>query len=197
MSGKSTKDLPLSDKQLEEVGQKIVKRGRGHPVGAGGYERPDRQVQTAPGDNTKYISHSLRLAGLPKISMQNPEEVEKRVTEYFTICAEEDMKPSMAGLALAFGVTRQYVWMLQNEVKGKNAEVVNIIKKAVQILDTQMVDYMQNGKINPVSGIFIMKNAYGYVDKQEVIVTPQSPLGDTKDNKALEEQYINSTVDEE
>ena len=56
---------------------------------------------------------------------------------------------------------------------------------------------MLNGKINPVSGIFIGKNHFGYQDKQEVIVTPQSPLGDTKDTKQLEEQYIDSVVDEE
>ena len=32
--------------------------------------------------------------------------------------------------------------------------------------------YMQNGKINPVSGIFLGKNNFGYVDKQEHVVTP-------------------------
>ena len=179
----------MDDKELQNIGEKVVKQSRPK-------RSENMQVHTEPGDNTKYISHSLRLANLPKISMQNPKEVERRVNEYFAICCEEDMKPSMAGLALAFGVTRQYVWSLLNEVRGKDKEVVDIIKKAVQILDTQMVDYMQNGKINPVSGIFIMKNAYGYVDKQEVVVTPQNPLGDTTDTKALEEKYQESIVDE-
>ena len=60
-----------------------------------------------------------------------------------------------------------------------------------------MVDYMQNGKINPVSGIFLMKNNFGYADKQEVIVTPNNPLGDTKDTKELQEAYIEGSIVDE
>ena len=78
--------------------------------------------------------------------------------------------------------------------KGKNTEVADTLKKAMKVLDLQMVDYMQNGKINPVSGIFLMKNNFGYADKQEVVLTPNNPLGDTKDTKELEERYIESVV---
>ena len=31
---------------------------------------------------------------------------------------------------------------------------------------------MHNGKINPVSGIFLGKNNFGYQDKTEYVVTP-------------------------
>ena len=34
--------------------------------------------------------------------------------------------------------------------------------------------YMQNGKINPVSGIFLGKNNFGYQDKTEYVVTPNT-----------------------
>ena len=102
------------------------------------------------------------------------------------------MKPSVAGLALALGVDRVYLWEIRSGKKGQNQEVANTLKKAVQILDLQMNDYMQNGKINPVSGIFLMKNNFGYTDKQEVVITPQSPLGDQKDTKAIEEKYRDS-----
>ena len=33
---------------------------------------------------------------------------------------------------------------------------------------------MQNGKINPVSGIFLGKNNFGYQDKQEMVITPNT-----------------------
>jgi hypothetical protein len=33
-------------------------------------------------------------------------------------------------------------------------------------------NYMQNGKINPVAGIFLGKNNFGYQDKTEYVVTP-------------------------
>jgi hypothetical protein len=35
-------------------------------------------------------------------------------------------------------------------------------------------NYMQNGKINPVSGIFLGKNNFGYQDKTEMVVTPNT-----------------------
>ena len=33
-------------------------------------------------------------------------------------------------------------------------------------------EYMQNGKINPASGIFLGKNNYGYKDVQDIVVKP-------------------------
>ena len=71
-----------------------------------------------------------------------------------------------------------------------NETVTNTLKKAYLILTSQMEDYMQNGKINPVAGIFLMKNNMGYQDKQEVVLTPNNPLGDVDSNDKLEEKYI-------
>ena len=179
----------MNDKDMSEVGKQVVKR-----------RRPDlsekQTVQTEPGDNRKDILHSLRLADLGKVDLTSTEEVAQRITTYFEICAEDDMKPSVAGLALALDIDRTYLWEIRAGRKGKNPEVANTLKRAMKILDLQMVDYMQNGKINPVSGIFLMKNNFGYADKQEVILTPNSPLGDTKDTKELEERYLDSVVEE-
>ena len=180
----------MDNKTAKEVGKQITKR-----------KRPDlseaQSVHTEPGDNRKYILHSLRLYDLPKCNLKSVEEVTQRITDYFTICAEDDMKPSVAGLALAMDIDRTYLWEIRAGRKGKNPEVANTLKKAMKLLDLQMVDYMQNGKINPVSGIFLMKNNFGYADKQEVVLTPNSPLGDTKDTKELEERYIESVVEDE
>lgn len=178
----------MSNKELAEVGKQVTKR-----------KRPDlsesQTVHTEPGDNRKYILHSLRLAELPKLNLTSVEEVTQRIKDYFTICAEDDMKPSVAGLALAMDIDRRYLWEIREGRKGKNPAVADTLKKAMKILDLQMVDYMQNGKINPVSGIFLMKNNFGYADKQEVVLAPNNPLGDTKDTKELEEQYIDSVVE--
>ena len=53
-----------------------------------------------------------------------------------------------------------------------------------------MEDYMQNGKINPVSGIFLMKNNMGYTDQQEVVLRPDSPLGEKADPEDLKRKYL-------
>lgn len=179
----------MNDKDMTEVGKQVVKRKRS--------DLSEKQsVQTEPGDNRKYILHSLRLADLGKVDLTSVEEVAQRIRDYFAICAEDDMKPSVAGLALAMDIDRRYLWEIREGKKGKTPEVADTLKKAMKILDLQMVDYMQNGKINPVSGIFLMKNNFGYADKQEVVLTPNSPLGDTKDTKELEERYLDSVVEE-
>ena len=172
----------MKKSDLEQVSQEVVKQKQKRT-------RPDRQPQTDPGDNAKYIRHSLTLAKLPKVDLSDNVAVENRVFEYFTICEDNDMKPSVVGLAVALGCSRDYLWKLRTGAKGKNPDVVDTLKRAVELLDLQMVDYMQNGKINPVSGIFLMKNNFGYADKQEVVVTPNNPLEGEKDVAALEEQY--------
>ena len=51
---------------------------------------------------------------------------------------------------------------------------------------------MQNGKINPVSGIFLMKNNFGYKDQSEVVLTPNNPLGEATDRSTLEQKYLDA-----
>lgn len=188
MSKKSPVSKPTSA-QVEEAAKKVVKQKRYSPP------RPEQTVQLSEGDNSRYIQNSLRIARLPKIDIRNNEQVSARIYEYFDICAESNMKPSVAGMALALGVDRRRLWEIRTGANGSDFEIQDTLKRAVQILDVQMNDYMQNGKINPVSGIFLMKNNFGYSNKQEITVTAQNPLGEEeKDTKQLEEQYLDSVV---
>ena len=177
----------MNKDELEKLGKEVVSKQK--------QKRPEKSkqmsVQTNPGDNTKYLNHNLQIATLPSIDTADEKQVEKRIYEYFQICADNDMKPSMAGMALAIGVTRETLWQW-SVGNFRNDTHHNTIKKAVQMLDSQMVDYMQNGKINPVSGIFLMKNNFGYKDQQEVVVTPNAPLGEQVSAEELRERYIES-----
>lgn len=175
-------------------------RGRGRPKGTGGNKRPDRttamSVQTELGDNRKYLQHTMRMWNWPEVDMREPEQVAERIEQYFGICIEDDMKPSVAGLACAFGVDRKTIWAWANGVDSKTlpTESRNLIKKAYQNLNAQMENYMQNGKINPVAGIFLMKNNMGYVDKQEMVLTPNQQLGDQVSPEDLQRKYLEDTA---
>ena len=57
-----------------------------------------------------------------------------------------------------------------------------------------MEDYAQNGKINPVAAIFLMKNHFGYADKQEVVLTPNQQLGEQVPAEDLEKKYLEDVV---
>lgn len=177
----------MKDNEIQDIGEQVVKQKRPK-------KSTQMSVNTEPGDNAKYLKHNLQISQLPQIDTSDAKQVEERINEYFTICFKNDMKPSVAGLALAIGVGRKALWEWANGINRKETHR-NVIKKAYQMLDAQMSDYMQNGKINPVSGIFLMKNNFGYTDKTEVVVTPNNPLGAETSQKELEDKYMKSVVE--
>ena len=174
----------------------VEKRGRGRPKGTGGNKRPDSTAQLQPGDNRKFLEHDLKMWDWPAVDMTKPEAVTERIGNYFRICAEDDMKPSVAGMALAFGIDRRTLWKWVNGIDSAYipSESRDSLKKAYYFLNAQMEDYAQNGKINPVAAIFLMKNHFGYQDKQEVVLTPNNQLGETTSPEELQQKYLEATA---
>lgn len=134
---------------------------------------------TEPGDNQKYIGVSMKLFNLPSIDLKDPEQVQDRLNEYFKIQFDADVKPTVAGMAMALGIDRRRLWEIRSGVSTSNRWVEELptltkdsIKKAYDFMENLWENYMQNGKINPVSGIFLGKNNFGYQDKTEYVVTP-------------------------
>lgn len=151
--------------------------------------RPDLEKfgeeHTEPGDNARYLRYAMVSLSLPPIDISDPKQVEQRIKDYFTYCIDNDRKPNMVGMANWLGVDRDTLnsWK-RGEYRGSTHSVV--IKRAVGMLEELWVDYMQNGKANPASLIFLGKNMFGYKDTQDVIVTPNNPLG--AENSAEEAQ---------
>ena len=143
--------------------------------------QPDREDTPAnplipEGDNNKYTTFALAIMQLPKIDVRNPEQLRSRVTEYFQLCATHDMKPGVAAVALAIGLDRRRMWEIRSGIKNATIpqECKDIINSVYDSLEVLWEGYMANGKINPVSGIFLGKNHFGYQDKQEYVVTPNA-----------------------
>lgn len=169
---------------------KKKKDGRG-----GARPHPEWQLKNMQdGDNARYINHSLKLAMLPKISMQDAEAVTERCFKYFEVCADDDVKPSVAGLALALDVDRTTLWRIREDKNAKESVACNILKKAQKIIEAQTVNYMTDGKMNPIPAIFMLKNHFGYADEQKVIVEPSQPLGAIADETELQQKYLTDVV---
>lgn len=148
-------------------------------------------MEIPEGDNNKYTAFALEIMKLQHIDIEAPDQVRQRIIEYFQLCADHDMKPGVAGLSLALGMDRRRLWEIKTGVKGKNPipqECKDAIKAAYISLESLMENYMQNGKINPVSGIFLMKNNFEYQDRQDYVVTPNT-IGDAPDPKTIEAKY--------
>ena len=56
-------------------------------------------------------------------------------------------------------------------------------------------NYMQNGKINPVSGIFLGKNNFGYQDKTEYVVTPNMNNDSDFSADDIKKRYLPDSAD--
>ena len=137
----------------------------------------------AAGDNSKYTVFALAIAKLPKIDIADPKQLSDRFIDYFQLCADHDMKPGVAAFALAVGLDRRRLWEINNDVAGRNTtipdECKQIIKTAYNSLEVLWESYSTGGKINPVTAIFLGKNNFGYQDKQEYVVTPNTMSQDT------------------
>ena len=135
-------------------------------------------LELPEGDNNKYTTFALAIMQLPKIDFRDPEQLRSRVLEYFQLCADHDMKPGVAAVALAVGLDRRRLWEVRSgnqvRVSGLPQECKDIINSVYDSLEVLWEGYMANGKINPVSGIFLGKNHFGYQDKQEYVVTPNN-----------------------
>ena len=153
-----------------------------NPRGAGSKALTGEALNLDSGDNSKYLAVSMKLMNLPDIDLKDPEQVIDRLNEYFQIHADNDMKPTVAGMGLALnGMDRRRLWEIRTGNYHTSKELSELptlttdsIKKAYKLMENMWENYMQNGKINPVSGIFLGKNNFGYQDKTEYVVTPNT-----------------------
>lgn len=158
--------------------------------------REDHQLKTEPGDNSKYIRHALATLNLPPINITDARQVADRLDWYFNHCIDNDMKPTVNGMSNALGIHRDTIHAWRTGEHRADSHQA-IILKAYRLLEELWEDYMQNGKINPVAGIFLGKNNFGYADKQEYVVTPNTSQLSSVDPDVIEAKYAELPDDEE
>lgn len=183
-----------------ETGQEIVKKKR-KPAGMAAALAGD--LGQEPGDNTRIVQTSMKFFDMPRVDLHDPAAVHERLCEYFTIYGEADLKPTVAGMAMALGVDRRRLWAIANDQPtGGNGyklnlppETTDLVKKAYEILETSMENYANAGKINPVMAIFMMKNHFGYQDKTEYVLTPNQKQDSDYDAEDIRKRYLTEVSD--
>ena len=146
------------------------------------------------GDNTKFLMHAMTIRKWDKVDLDDPKAVDERCEKYMALCAENDIKPTVSGLANALKISRQtlYDWHAGNH----RPAVKNIIDYYYGVLEDLYEEYMMNGKVNPVSGIFMGKNHFGYADKKEITVKAKSKFDELNPDE-VREKYIESAVSDD
>ena len=98
---------------------------------------------------------------------------------------------------MALGLDRRRLWEIKTGalVGGQSkqhlpTETMDSIKKAYKLMENLWETYMNSGKINPVSGIFLGKNNFGYQDKTEYVLTPNQKQDGDYDAEDIRKRYL-------
>ena len=186
---------------LVDSGAEIVKAEKKKPRGISKDMADGKWLQTEPGDNTRIVMTNMKFFDMPKVDLYDSEAVRERLCEYFRIYGEADLKPTVAGMAMALGVDRRRLWEIKTGAAVGGAgkqnlppETLDLVKKAYEILETSMENYANAGKINPVMAIFMMKNHFGYQDKTEYVLTPNQKQDSDYDAEDIRKRYLSDSV---
>jgi len=182
------------ENDYNENENELMKRGRpkGSVDTSPRKKRSDKELMVQPGDNARITQFNLSPMQLPEVDRDDRSQVEKRILDYFKMCIDNDIKPGVAGICLSLGITRS-AWQ-QWGVGKHRPGYSDIVEKSRIVMEAIMEQYMLSGKINPVTGIFLLKNNFGYADKSEVVLTPNNdPMGENRSPEYLKQKYLDAT----
>lgn len=168
--------------------------------------------QLKEGANTEGIMLLLDSMNWEPVDLNDPVAVRQRIIDYFNLMAKHDTKPLVNAYAHALGIDRKRLWELVNNIPNilqgnpkdpryvscdkMNKESLSIIQEGYSLLSESWEYNFANGKyIHPAVGIFLGKNHFGYVDQQEMVVTPKNQLGETSSTEEIEKRYMESIAE--
>ena len=120
----------------------------------------------------------------------DPVQLKKDIEQFFIDCKEDNLVPTVTGLAVALDTTRETLLQYENEIVKKlpndiKKEISDTIKKAKQRIQAAYEQALfDRGKTT--GAIFTLKNNYGWADKQEIVTTNNN----TVDLSGLSEKDI-------
>ena len=174
--------LSLVPQEQQDIAEQVVqKKTRGLKPAS-----MEANFKGEPSDISRAIINATRY--IKAEPCKSDEEVAERINEYFAECAAEGMIPKWETLSLALGVTRKITWQWANGHSGSPVRQ-RMLARAKEILAAVDAELVQTGKVNPVVYIFRAKNFYDMKDQQDVVVTPNQPLGEQQTTEQLEEKY--------
>lgn len=104
----------------------------------------------------------LGLRGKPK----TPQEMEDRITEYFSLCQQAQLNPTVEGLALAVDYDRRSLFEIG---KGTfNQPFMDIVKNAKDFIAGYDAILAASNKMNSAVYCFRSKNFYGMKDQVQI-----------------------------
>ena len=170
-----------TQEQLQEVAEKVVKKKRGlKPASL------EANTTATADDISRAIANATRY--IKAEPCKSDDEMAERINSYFADCQKNGAIPKWETLSLCLGITRQNAWGIATGKYG-SAVAQRMLQRAKDILSAIDAELVSTGKIPQVVYIFRAKNFYDMKDQQDVVVTPNNPLGDAMTTEQLTEKY--------
>lgn len=141
------------------------------------------------------IDKHRETMALPRVNTNNLEEVQGRYVVYMQLCQKYGRRMTVGGFAECLGVPRQTLERWASGVLKRPQPVVDFLNYVIASICADLEERMASNKINPVSGIFLLKQS-GY--KDNVDLTVNAATVSEKSEEELAAEYLNSipTVDD-
>lgn len=177
-------------KELQDTLVKVENNEIQAPTHEKSKHLPNQMYQDTMTGNEVYAS---TIRNMMEFYLQEPvlsdEELCDRLAWFFTRCFESGQLITYEKMCLALGYTKGWISdILLGKKVGFSPNTATIIKKAREFIASCDGELALQSKIQPVVYMFRAKNFYGMTDKQEMVVTPNNPLGEA-DVSTIEAKY--------
>lgn len=150
------------------------------------------QPDITPETMTQQIRVMETMRELPKINFSDPVEIEGRIKQFFNLCSENNLRPTVELMALSIGVSRTALWKWEQEGSTRG----EIIRGAKQVLAALMEQWGVSGKINPATMCFLLKNHHGYSDTYQIEPVQTNKLDSLPTREEIVRKLPSSVNDE-
>lgn len=128
-----------------------------------------------PGANTEAIKKIRVIAAMPPLPSDwkyKYDVVMNRIQDYFSLCEQYDILPTISNLAPAFGCDRRTIQRIISGESSADLGVQQLFIQAKAVLEAIMLDQSFSGDSNTIACVFGLKALHGYEEtpKEEITV---------------------------
>lgn len=126
-------------------------------------------------------------------AFDNKEKLQVELNSYFDLCDKTDTVPSITGIAMWLGCNRDTIYAHANN---SNSPFSDIFKNVINFCHLTIENGTIDGKINPVTYIFLAKNYFNMEDSKQITVSAQqgSNINSQETADALRKQLESETT---
>ena len=165
-------------------------------------ERKEYMAQPRVKEFNKAMTDRLFGTGGRPPAFNNIDDLKNDVKEFLELCERTTTIPTVMGLATWLGVNRDTLYAHANN---SNSPYSVVIKNFIDLCHMSLENGTVDGKVNPVTYIFMGKNYFGLSDSKDIKVSATTSQGSPNAEetasalrKQLEEESIpNATFSEE